>query len=429
MIRVNGREFSVHRAILAARWPRLYEKFLMGSKNSVVDVGDVELEAFEKLLRCIYSNRNPTSLLEEVTFCRDLAYILEPTWLKEKNTFDQQETSPSTTLPVMDLGELLTSDPDNIPEIAISNHTSITYRSFSYKTVITTEQYKLPTFSLEEHITTEFSVEDDILLTAIWKISLKEFDRKLDCNYCQLKLISLNNADNIKARSKFCIWNGEGQKQYEMDKFTEFNLNYEQKFHISPHTINRVGESSLFRHLSDISDNDKLTMCLDVDIQLDNLAGQSKSNLTDDLGSLLVDGHLSDVVLCVGDRNFSVHRAILAARSPVFRALFTSNMKESVAGEIPIEDMEPDVMRELLICVYTNQVPVECGCDMLTAFDRFGLVSLLDRCQDSVTITVENALEVSAVAEELNAKRLKMRIFKFLKIREMRTQGTINKTS
>ena len=224
VIRVNGREFSVHRAILAARWPRFYEQFLMESKHAVVDVGDVEPEAFEKLLRCIYSNKNPTSLPEEETFCRDLAYILEPTWLKKQSTLDQQETSPLTTVSVMDLGELLTSDPDTIPEIAVSNHKSITYRSFSYKTVITTGNYKMPTFSLKEHITTVFPVEDDILLTAIWKISLKEFDRKLDCNYCQLKLISLNNADNIKIRSKFCIWNGGGKKQYEMDRFTEFNF-------------------------------------------------------------------------------------------------------------------------------------------------------------------------------------------------------------
>ena len=54
----------------------------------------------------------------------------------------------------------------------------------------------------------------------------------------------------------------------------------------------------------------------------------------------------------------------------------------------------------------------------MIAFDRFGLISLLDRCQDSVTITVENALEVFSVAEELNAERLKMKLLKFLTDRE-----------
>ena len=255
---------------------------------------------------------------------------------------------------------------------------------------------------------------------------MKEFDEKFDCNYCQLKLVSLNNADNIKARSKFCIWNDEGQKQSEIHRFTEFDINWEEKFYLSPYTINRVGQSLLLSHLLD---DDELIIGLDVDIRLDDLAGKPIANLTNDLGRLLVDDHLSDVFLCVGDRKFPVHRAILAARSPVFRAMFTSDMKESVAEGISIEDMEPDVMEELLRCVYTNQVPVECGCDMLIAFDRFGLISLLNRCQDSVTITVQNALEVFAVAEELNAKRLKWKIIKFLRNREMCTQGTMNKTA
>ena len=72
VLRVSGREFSVHRAVLAARWPRFYVKYLIESKNSVVDVGDVEPEAFEKLLRCIYSNTIPTSLLKEDILCQDL---------------------------------------------------------------------------------------------------------------------------------------------------------------------------------------------------------------------------------------------------------------------------------------------------------------------------------------------------------------------
>ena len=426
VLRVSGREFSVHRAVLAARWPKFYEQFFIESKESVVDVDGIEPEAFEKLLRCIYSNTNPTSLLKEDILCRDLVQTLEPTWLKERNTVVQEEIPPSTTIPVLDLGELWDSDPDDIPEIAFSNRESVTFRSFSYKQIITKENYKQSTSSLEKHVTTVFPGKEDILISATWKISLNEFDIELACKYCLLKLISLNNADSIKVRSKFSIWNCEGLKQYEMEQFTEFVLNWEQKFHLNPETMNKVGKGLLLNHLLDDAE---LTMCLDVDIQSDNLAGPSNTNSTDDLANLLVDDHFSDIVLCVGDRKFPVHRAILAASSPVFRAMFTSNMKESIAEEISIEDIEPYVMKELLRCVYTNQVPVECGCDMLIAFDRFGLISLLDRCHDSVTITVENALEVFAVAEELNAKRLKMRILKFLANREIRTQGTMTETS
>ena len=63
----------------------------------------------KKLLRCIYSNRNPSWLLKEDILLRDLVQILEPTWLKEQSTFDQQET----TIPVLDLNEQSEFDSDS----------------------------------------------------------------------------------------------------------------------------------------------------------------------------------------------------------------------------------------------------------------------------------------------------------------------------
>ena len=238
------------------------------------------------------------------------------------------------------------------------------------------------------------------------------------------------------AQTRFSILNGRGEKLIELAKFKKFKPNSEERFDLDAKTMNKLRQRSL---VNPLVDSDDFTICLDFDIPTDDLddpfqvddmagqldttssddvAGQSIAKLTDDLGNLLIDGHLSDVVLLVGDRKFPVHRAILAARSPVFRAMFTSNMKESVAEEIQIEDMEPDVMEELLRCVYTDQVPVECGCDMLIAFDRFGLISLFDRCQKSLLIEDENALELFALGDDLKAKHLKMRILEFLKNRE-----------
>ena len=46
---------------------------------------------------------------------------------------------------------------------------------------------------------------------------------------------------------------------------------------------------------------------------------------------------------------------------------------------------------------------------MLIAFDRFGLISLFDRCQDKIEVTDENALDAFAIADQLNAKRFKVK--------------------
>ena len=414
ILRVSGLEIPVHRAILAARWPRFFEKFLAGSKDSTVDVAEIEPEILEKLLKCVYSNRIPSSLLQHHAL-QDMAQFFEPIWFSEQMRTNEQQHSITSSTNIVNLDELNEAYPFHFHEIRVSTQKYISFRCFSYNTVISMETYRQPTFSFEEIFNTVFQGEDEQIITAIWKISLKEFDEDSDINYCTLKLMSLNNTSAVIAQIRLCISNRRCETHIELNKFEQFSSNYETRFHLDKKLIKKLRQRSLVNHHFDDSD---MTICLDIDIQVDDMVDYSNTTSSNDLDRLLVDDNLSDVVLRVSDQKFPVHRAILAARSPVFRAMFTSSMKESVAGEISIEEIEPDVMKELLRCVYTDQVPVECGCDMLIAFDRFGLTSLLDRCQDSVTITVGNALEMFAVAEELNAKRLKMRILKFLKNRE-----------
>ena len=428
VLRVSGREIMVHCVILAARWPRFYEKFLDGSKDSVVDVAEFEPEVFEKLLECVYSNRIPISLFRDAGY-KHLTKSLKQTKLLEHIQTVEQLNSPEPPANNLlgNVDELHESDSNHYnSEIEIiANHESITYRSFTYSTVVTKENYIQSTTSLDSTLKTVFPGELGMIV-AIWEISWKKYDEQNDYNYCRLKLLALENSSSVRARTRLCIFNSDHEKQFEFEKIDQYDIYSEVKYPIDSRTMKTLGKRFLIDHLLD---DDELTICLNMDIQISDLAGKSIANLTDDLGRLLVDDHLSDVVLRVKEQKFPVHRAILAARSPVFRAMFTSKMKESVAKEIPIEDMEPDVMKEFLRCVYTDQVPVECGCDIMIAFDRFGLISLLDRCQDSVSITVENALEFFAVAKQLDAKRLKMRILKFLTNREMRTQGTMTKTA
>lgn len=55
-------------------------------------------------------------------------------------------------------------------------------------------------------------------------------------------------------------------------------------------------------------------------------------------------------------RQFSAHKAILAARSPVFAAMFEHGMEESRANRVQISDIEPDTLAEVLRFIYTGQV-------------------------------------------------------------------------
>ena len=69
---------------------------------------------------------------------------------------------------------------------------------------------------------------------------------------------------------------------------------------------------------------------------------------------------LCDVILCVEDREFPVHRIILAACSDYFEAMFTSGMSESANEQkkIEIKGLSADTMDILLDFIYTEKVKV-----------------------------------------------------------------------
>lgn len=65
-------------------------------------------------------------------------------------------------------------------------------------------------------------------------------------------------------------------------------------------------------------------------------------------------GQNSDVILHVKGKTFNCHRCILAARSPVFHAMFEHDMQEKISGVVIIEDAEPAVFQEFLLYLYTG---------------------------------------------------------------------------
>lgn len=67
---------------------------------------------------------------------------------------------------------------------------------------------------------------------------------------------------------------------------------------------------------------------------------------------------LCDVVLKVEDREIPAHRAILAAISPYFMAMFTGDMVESTRQEVTIRDVSYRILSQIVDFVYTAQLLV-----------------------------------------------------------------------
>ncbi|CAH8566772.1 unnamed protein product [Heterobilharzia americana] len=122
----------------------------------------------------------------------------------------------------------------------------------------------------------------------------------------------------------------------------------------------------------------------------------------------------SSVVL----RQFEAHKAILAARSPVFAAMFGHGMEESRANRVEITDMEPDTVAEILRYIYTGQVV---GMDrlaheLLAAADKYQLERLKTMCEEALveSLSVENACDIFGLADMHNAEQLKVHTLEFI---------------
>ncbi len=105
------------------------------------------------------------------------------------------------------------------------------------------------------------------------------------------------------------------------------------------------------------------------------------------VNSLRTHHKLCDVVLRVGGQEVHAHRAILAASSAYFLAMFTNEMKESEQDVIEMRDLDPDILSSLIDFTYTGDV----------------------------TITIDNVQEVLSVASLLQIRQVQDICCNFLK--------------
>jgi len=69
------------------------------------------------------------------------------------------------------------------------------------------------------------------------------------------------------------------------------------------------------------------------------------------------DDKNSDVVVVVGDKEFKCHKAILSARSEVFKNTLAHNTVESNSNTIEIRETPPKAVEDMLKYIYSGDVP------------------------------------------------------------------------
>ena len=126
-------------------------------------------------------------------------------------------------------------------------------------------------------------------------------------------------------------------------------------------------------------------------------------DLSQQLGALLETTALSDVTLSVGKKEFKAHKAILSARSPVFRAMFRDDsFKEQKENFVQITDHNPKVVEEMLKFIYTGEAPrlKEKAHDLFFIADKYQLERLKQLCEKQLwkDINVKNVVDTLLLA-------------------------------
>ncbi|GJN25573.1 hypothetical protein PR202_gb13418 [Eleusine coracana subsp. coracana] len=141
-------------------------------------------------------------------------------------------------------------------------------------------------------------------------------------------------------------------------------------------------------------------------------------------GAILESRLGTDVTFMVSGEQFTAHRIVLAARSPVFMAELFGPMKEKDATVVQIDDMEARVFRALLHFIYTDSLPqiddedkVVMAQHLLVAADKYNMERLKWICADILSKYIDTSLVATTLvlAEQHGCHGLKETCFEFLK--------------
>lgn len=126
-------------------------------------------------------------------------------------------------------------------------------------------------------------------------------------------------------------------------------------------------------------------------------------NLSRNFKELCLSGCRTNVKLKVKGQEFHAHTSILGARSPVFDAMFDSEMTEKNSGVVDIPDLDPESFLDFLLFMYTGKFDVltpKNALDLYKASDKYNVNDIKEECSLRLAswLTLDNILDVVILA-------------------------------
>lgn len=158
----------------------------------------------------------------------------------------------------------------------------------------------------------------------------------------------------------------------------------------------------------------------------------TQQGLRDSFKELLTSGQFADVVLEVGDERVHAHSLVLACRSRVFRAMFASQMRETLERRVKIDDMDPGAFKELVSFFYTGEFdPASLQTDdtalnLLQAAHRYDAPAVVEKCTSMLRarLSPDNVSERLELADMINCSDFKVQCLDFMRQHIHEVQST-----
>lgn len=288
-----------------------------------------------------------------------------------------------------------------------------------------------------------FSAGTNDKLKWLLRINPKGLDEESK-DYLSLYLLlhKCETKGEVRAKFKFSILNAkreevkimESQRAYRFVAGKDWGF---KKF---------VKRDLLLDESSGLLPDDKLTIYCEVNVvtEAKEYSGQVSPfqsrvptcRLPDDLEDLFKTQEFSDVTISASGKEFKAHKAILAARSPMFRGMFSHDMKESKFNRVEVPDVDPDVLSEMLRFIYTGKSILEArsplkeqtkdpkeqekeqqlAIELLQAANKYQLDRLKLICEEALnkTLSADSVAEILALADMFNASQLKTQAIEFI---------------
>nr|XP_042126083.1 speckle-type POZ protein-like [Peromyscus maniculatus bairdii] len=301
------------------------------------------------------------------------------------------------------------------------DHTQISIQDFSYRWTISNfpfvaeemgQSIRSPTFSI--------GANDKWCL----RVHPNGVDEQ-SADYLSVYLVLLSSLKSpVWAKFQFWIISNEGEKKKVKKSPRAFRFVPGQDWGYKKFVLRDFLLSHAFWLLPD----DQLTLVCKVSVaQVSlSLSEQNKKpgilvprcTLADELGELWKNSQFTDCCLVVAGQEFQAHKAILAARSPVFRAMFQHDMEESRKNRIEIPHLVLQVFKAMMDFIYTGTAPdLDSMADsVLAAADKYGLEHLKVMCEDALfrDLSVENAAHTLFLADLHISGQLKTHTLDFI---------------